>query len=171
MGTGLELLASDLPVRRLSKKIEHLARRSILAGVVNRPSTFRPLRAACAMVMLLSWLVLSNHCALGDVSKDPRAAQMHSACCGNQQPAGEPHDSAPQECCKSLNVLPAVTAKIAVTTPPILVDLAALFAAAAVEVEAPRLLEWMDSGPPRASSFAEIVLQQSLLSHAPPRAA
>jgi hypothetical protein len=119
--------------------------------------------------MLLSWLVLSNHCALGDLAKDSRT---HAGCCGNK--AAEDEGKSPghqtRECCKTLHALaqplPAKFSKPAAV--------ALLFVAAwnlaeqRCQGELSRRAEFLETGPPRARSFAEMVLQRSLPVHAPP---
>ena len=122
--------------------------------------------------MLFAWLAISNHCALGGLVKNTRNGQAHTRCCGNNAPQhdGKAPDSGTRECCQTLNALPPITpAKIAhLEATPLTIFLAWALVDESLRAEPERCLELLDSGPPWARSFAEVVLQRSLLSHAPP---
>jgi hypothetical protein len=120
---------------------------------------------AFTLFTIAAWFLLSNHCALGVVApvSEPAAdlCPMHSAPVKKKPASKTP-------CCKDLR---AVVAKyVAATSPwPRLVgerDYVTEFFAPprriAIEVQG------LDTGPPGYFSFAESVLQESMLSHAPP---
>jgi hypothetical protein len=126
-------------------------------------------RWATVLLTIAAWILLSNHCAFGlggtAVSSDSETdgCPMHSA------PAKEkPVTNIP--CCKELRAVAshamksvsAVARQLAGTQDYV----------AAVFVVPPRLAfqpASLDTGPPRARlSFAEAVLQRSVLAHAPP---
>ena len=73
-------------------------------------------------------------------------------------------------CCKSLHILPAGADAKLVKAPDALPMVAWVWFALAetMVVETPVANAVSATGPPGAWSFAEVVLQRSLLSHAPP---
>jgi hypothetical protein len=121
----------------------------------------------CAVVLTLAaWFSLSNHCALGAVAPVSEAAS--SSCPMHSAPAKKkPATKTP--CCKDVR---AVVAKgtfvsaagvrlIGVRDYP-----GQILAKQPVSVVID--FENVDTGPPGCFSFAESVLQESMLSHAPP---
>src|SRR5215207_5615879 len=107
--------------------------------------------------MLTSWLILTNHCALG-MMRSPAKAKVEHSCChgGSHKPANEAPE-APQQCCKDIKAaLPFADAKT---------HLAAEEYGFFVAVVSPG--EFRETGPsvlfehgpplPRAVSFAELV--------------
>lgn len=121
----------------------------------------------------LAWLAISNHCALAAIEG---AAKMpmpscHATAPANQSPAKHDQKSG-VECCKVLRAtLPTLSKSLAAC------DTFAFVAHTYVagetlfpdESRLSRVFEW-DTGPPGAESFAESVLQRSVLAHAPPTA-
>jgi len=120
------------------------------------------------VVAVLGWLAISNHCAIAAVEA---AAEMPVlACHGTAPTPGKQDKPRDVECCKILRAtLLTLTKNLAAcdtlkfTAHAYLVGLAPRFDESAA---IPRF-EW-DTGPPGLGSFAESVLQRSLLSHAPP---
>ncbi|MDQ3621423.1 MAG: hypothetical protein M3463_02910, partial [Verrucomicrobiota bacterium] len=131
-------------------------------------------RTIGVLVLLAAWFALSNHCALaviGHRADAGKAAGVHKCCPNKADAGGEQTPERPMgTCCKSLRVLPAdAVAKLvkASDSPPMLA--AAWVALAEIPaVERPAAQVRHTTGPPWAWSFAETVLQRSLLSHAPP---
>lgn len=123
-------------------------------------------------VTILSWFVLSNHCALGGM----QSVSQHSmqGCCGN---AGHPsdEDGAPDVpliiCCKSVR---AVVQHAAVLPDcPVSPFLNPVFVfEAIVETDSHDVsVSLSGEGPPDgAATLAELLVEKSLLSHAPPSA-
>jgi hypothetical protein len=122
------------------------------------------------MVTILSWVVLSNHCALGGMQTP--AAKGAPTCCGMASlplESGETPDAPVIVCCKGMH---------AVTQPAdLLPDCEELAASLNIFIEAiagAPVQENVDvppfeSGPPEgAATLAELLIQKSLLSHAPP---
>jgi hypothetical protein len=113
---------------------------------------------------LAAWFCLSNHCVLGAIAPAPQtvadSCPMHSA------PAKEKPE-AKTPCCKQVR---AIVAKCVTASPAI--ELMALPEYAehffAPPTRSPLEIEALDTGPPGCFSFAELVLQESMLSHAPP---
>jgi hypothetical protein len=127
-------------------------------------------RCTTVLATLAAWLLLSNHCAFGlaDETTDPagqaHACPMHAAAARTKE---KPAAKIP--CCKEIR---AVVAKSVTKT----LALATRSFTGREYTEAtfpPPLcrtnpLRSLDTGPPGLLSFAESVLQESLLGHAPP---
>ena len=117
-------------------------------------------------MMLFSWLVVTNHCALAQI-QGPNATHVHCHASKDEDGKKTPADGV-RECCKSIKAnlvdQPEMKFGIAPLEFPAFLFLQALLTPAAIAV--PELLH--DHGPPGVVSFAENVLQRSLLSHAPP---
>jgi hypothetical protein len=118
-------------------------------------------------VAVWSWLLLSNHCALASLSPSTESAPEMSECPMHSAPAKK-KPAAKIPCCKEVR---AIVVKCLQASPVAarligLRDYAAeiLREPANVTVE----IQALDTGPPGCFSFAESVLQESMLSHAPP---
>ncbi len=134
----------------------------------HHPST----RALLAVLMLLGWFTATNHCALGLMQKSPVAKAEHAKCCSGK-PAPAKDDQAPggaRECCKSIHAVPLPDAKglVKFDGAQFAVHAFALLTLLGSEIAAPESATLPDHGPPRAVSFAELVLQRSLPGNAPP---
>ncbi len=128
------------------------------------------LRVPVVVFAALGWLAISNHCAIGAVEG---AAKMPTPSC-HDSPAGNqaPNKSVPcaVECCKTLRATLLTLSKSTVA-----LDQAQFarqeYAAGVLPLPAQSLVRSpleLDTGPPFAPSFAESVLQRSILAHAPP---
>jgi hypothetical protein len=125
------------------------------------------------LITSVSWLTISNHCALTSLftTRVKATAALCHHCGGEQFPAKSQNDSG-SECCKTLHAT-LVSAKK-------LVDYDAGFWALQPYFVAPLILRnepkvtllggKLDTGPPFAKTFAESILQRSILAHAPPLA-
>ena len=140
---------------------------------VLRASRAKTLRFATVTVAAISWLAVSNHCALGLATIEAHQSETASAhdCCTSAVPAQpKPAKDPATPCCKTLPALsvnpaqPFDTYGTACAGAP-LVFVTTTVARPRISTVAHRFL---DTGPPRAHTFAESVLQQSLLAHAPP---
>ena len=141
---------------------------------VNRQPRFSFSRTLGVLVLLAAWFVLSNHCALAVIGHEVNAAkttEVHKCCPGKADAGGEPEQPM-SACCKSLRVLPADVGAKFVKAPDSVPMIAWVWVtlAGTVAVERPAAKVAQTTGPPGARSFAEVVLQRSLLSHAPPSA-
>jgi hypothetical protein len=119
----------------------------------------------------LAWISISNHCALGALIAKTESAVAPMHCHGNQPAPSKENSGKEMPCCK---VLRATIAK----DPTIVQNLVSL----AQPIQYPAIVEILlfsslqtlsisnefDTGPPFVSSFAELILQGSLLAHAPP---
>lgn len=125
------------------------------------------LRSLVIVAAIFSWLAVSNHCALAAISATPNATEN---CPMHPQPAKQKNDSG-LICCKILRA-PSAPAMVKAAAPVQLPDLflgdlwTALTSRDALEAPAPAI--GCDTGPPGLGSYAELVLQRSLLAHAPP---
>jgi hypothetical protein len=129
-------------------------------------------RWATVTLAAISWLAISNHCALGLAAIEGHGSETVAAhhCCAGPMPAKpKPAKDANAPCCKTLRATSAIAktwqagdmtlARGPVDSPP------AILKKPRNQDTARRSL---DTGPPGAGSFAESVLQRSLLAHAPP---
>lgn len=125
-------------------------------------------RSLIAAITICSWIAVSNHCAFAAVATEMDKAQTE--CPFHSKPAKQKEQSSQVQCCKVLRAV--VFAKTKDWAPndaqfcdanfPVKAD---AFVAYSSRVVAPLLL---DTGPPSARSFAELILQGSLFTHAPP---
>ena len=124
-------------------------------------------RWATVLLTIGAWLLLSNHCALGlaDPTKpdaEPEGCPMHSAPT-KEKPATS------LLCCKDLRAIASHAVKNINAAVRQVVGVRDYVAANFVAP--PRLtmcLLALDTGPPHLRTFAESILQRSLLAHAPP---
>ncbi len=130
--------------------------------------------AAVSLVALAAWLVASNHCALAGILPKPVAATSeHSHCGGSQEAPVEKEQGGEcdgSRCCDALSAPPLALAKNLISYDAaffLATDyLGSDFGSSGTHHDAP-ICE-LDTGPPVIVSFAESVLQRSLLAHAPP---
>ena len=126
-------------------------------------------RTVTVVIAICSWMAISNHCAFSAIAAPVGDAQ--SACPFHSKPAKQKEQPSQVQCCKVLRaVVPAVTKSWACDDANISdADLRfEKFAFIALSRNTPTPL-FLDTGPPGAAhSFAELILQRSLLAHAPP---
>jgi hypothetical protein len=125
-------------------------------------------RCAAVAIAICSWIAVSNHCAFAAVASEIDKGQTE--CPFHSKPSKQKEQSSQVQCCKILRAVVLAKTK----------DWArndAKFCAANFPVQAVALVVHssrtvapllLDTGPPGAFSFAELILQQSLLAHAPP---
>ena len=117
----------------------------------------------------LAWISISNHCALGALiaKTDSAVAPMH--CHGNQPAPSKKSNDDEMPCCKMLRATITSEAKIVEAASQNFVPIQNWIVAEVISAPATQLspLEF-DTGPPFSRSFAESVLQRSILAHAPP---
>ncbi len=124
-----------------------------------------PLRALLAALLMVGWLLASNHCALGFMPAEPQAAACpgcHADGADKPAPAGEIKD-----CCHALLGVPADAGKVSAKYDPTHFTLI-VFAVLDFEPTAEVAGRVCAADPPGARSFSELVLHRSLHSHAPP---
>ncbi len=128
-------------------------------------------RVATVVVSIVAWFSISNHCALGAIERPVKAGIP--AChqdCAHSTPAKDRKPASEAVCCKLLQATLAKTNHDAGYDASTFVwqqyFLASLFFWDDAQPAA--LPEELDTGPPFSVSFAESVLQRSILAHAPP---
>ena len=125
------------------------------------------IRVLVVVLSLTAWFALANHCALGSIteSNEPPESEM-SGCPMHSAPAKK-KPAAKTPCCKQVR---AIVAKCVTVRSPVELMASPEYATQvfAAPVRATIEIEELDTGPPGCSSFAELVLQESMLSHAPP---
>jgi hypothetical protein len=122
-------------------------------------------------VAMSAWLSVSNHCLLGAATPDKTPAAAN--CCPFHSHPAKPQPSKQTDglpCCKTLRALPSVGLK---SSAPAVVELTStgfgsVWWVSALKPPVPTAAGSLDTGPPGAFSFAELVLQRSTLAHAPP---
>ena len=149
----------------------NILRRSVTKEYLKRAPAISGIRVAIVLVMSLSWFALVNHCELAAATLS-KPAQPHSCCDAAKAPGQSPvkdNDRGGIECCKGATPALASIGKPTVSphvsfVPPT----HAVVSVASPEASLPVNILELDTGPPFASSFAEVVLQRSILAHAPP---
>jgi|ERR1051325_10277964 hypothetical protein len=126
-------------------------------------------RYACVAIAICSWIAISNHCAFAAVASEMHKAQTE--CPFHSKPANQKEQSSQVQCCRVLRAIVAAQskawarddAKFSNANFPVEAE---AFVVPLLRTVTPLLL---DTGPPlRAFSFAELILQRSVLVHAPP---
>jgi len=125
-------------------------------------------RCGIALVTILSWFAISNHCVLAVAIA--QNAPTKSECPFHSHPSKpeKQKDSGAQPCCK---ILRAVVPTLAKTATRAIVDLVPvnLVFASFVVLAPPKIFfsfVTLDTGPPGTTSFAELI--GSIRAHAPP---
>ena len=119
-------------------------------------------------IAICSWIAVSNHCAFAAVGSEMHKAQTE--CPFHSKPAKQKEQSSQVQCCKILRAVVLAKTKdwarddAKFSNANVLLEIGA-FATYSLRSVAPLFL---DTGPPRARSFAELILQRSILAHAPP---
>jgi hypothetical protein len=125
-------------------------------------------RSLIVAITICSWIAVSNQCAFAAVAKEIDKAQAE--CPFHSKPAKQKEQPSHVECCKILRaVVFAKTkdwgrddAKFGESNFAAQANTFVPYSSRTVE---PLLL---DTGPPGIFSFAELILQSSLMAHAPP---
>ena len=125
-------------------------------------------RWATVLLTITAWILLSNHCALALGSNGTESDSKSGGCPLHSAPAKE-KPATNLLCCKDLRAIaPQAVKSIAFGANQLggVQDYVA-----AILLTPPRLATQvlaLDTGPPYLLSFAESILQRSILSHAPP---
>jgi hypothetical protein len=129
-------------------------------------------RGAIVMIAICSWFAISNHCAFAALATKTDSAQ--TGCPFHSKPAKQQKQSTEAQCCKVLRAVASVSTKSWTRDDSQMSNADGYYGERALPIlYSQRTLVplCLDTGPPDAHSFAELVLQQSLLAHAPPIAA
>jgi hypothetical protein len=126
-------------------------------------------RWVTVLVTIVAWLALSNHCVLGRaLDSATRADQSEASGCPMHSAPAKKKPATKTPCCKDVR---AVIAKSVAANPIAVRLIGTRDYITAIFPEPARIateLGSLDTGPPDLLSFAESVLQESMLSHAPP---
>jgi hypothetical protein len=139
--------------------------------IVNHPPRITSIFTV--IVMISAWFALSNHCALVAVATAaaiPTTTTPSSECPFHAKASmpAKPKPVGNSTCCKNLRAIASKCANALATKLFALcqIDFDAHFLAPSPKVTTFALQ--LDTGPPGARSFAELILQRSILAHAPP---
>ena len=129
------------------------------------------IRCAVVAIAICSWIAVSNHCAFAAVASEIDKAQPE--CPFHSKPAKQKEQSSQVQCCKVLRAVVVAKTKDWARNDAQFCDANFPVQACALVVYSSRPVAplLLDTGPPGAFSFAELILQRSLLAHAPPFAA
>jgi len=127
------------------------------------------LRAGVVVVTLVGWFSISNHCTLAAFEGRQSGAAPASCHANTPMPSKLPTKGEQMPCCKLLSAT-VVKDSASVVQNGLTFSLQPYFVGFIVF---PEQLHWsqsfeLDTGPPFSESFAESVLQRSILAHAPP---
>ena len=140
---------------------------------MKQPHRSRLFSATLSLVALAAWLLASNHCVLAGVMPVAKEAVATSHCHGSSDapaPEEKERDCDGSKCCNLLSAPSLAFAKDVVSYDATLftaADHLAFEQCGGACAHAAQIAE-IDTGPPRGDSFAESVLQRSILAHAPP---
>jgi hypothetical protein len=127
-------------------------------------------RLVTVTVAAVAWFFISNHCVLAELQTAPTAKMScHRPCCDSQSPAKSKNGNA-AECCKTLRATLSGSTKdyAGYDTSSFALQLYFIGPVISVTDSGRTPVLELDTGPPFASTFAESVLQRSILAHAPP---
>ena len=125
-------------------------------------------RCAAVAIAICSWIAVSNYCAFAAVATEIDRPQTE--CPFHSKSEKQKKRSSQVECCKVLRAVVFAKTKDWARDDAKFCDAnfpvqAAMLIVCSRRALAPLLL---DTGPPGAFSFTELILQRSLLAHAPP---
>lgn len=132
-----------------------------------------PFKTFVVLLTAVAWFAVSNHCALAVTvfSPQPGAVSICDACHNNgkKSDTGKSPVSGEVACCKVLKATAADVKSNSIPKPlPAGVVDYAIVAGIDFQISKVLLAPAMPTGPPEARSFTEVVLNRSLLAHAPP---
>jgi hypothetical protein len=123
---------------------------------------------AIVVVAICSWFAISNHCVFAALATNDTAS---TGCPFHSKPAKQEKPSTGAQCCKILRAVASVPVKGWARDDTNLSDFDGYGGerALAIAYSQTALVPLsLDTGPPGVRSFAELILQRSLLAHAPP---
>jgi hypothetical protein len=129
------------------------------------------MRCAGVAIAICSWIAISNHCAFAAVATEMDKAQTE--CPFHSKPAKQKEQSSHVQCCKVLRAVVLAKAKGWARDDAKFSDVDLRFEQFVfiAPLRNAQVSLSLDTGPPDAYSFAELILQRSLLAHAPPHLA
>ena len=132
----------------------------------------RAARAMFSLLAIVAWFHAANHCVVaGLLTAAPVLSAEHQPCPGHKAPEDDQQSEGcdASSCCKSL-AAPVAVAKLAASYNFLSFTTEEFPGACAFDLgeHHDATIAEIDTGPPRSISFAESVLQRSVLAHAPP---
>ena len=126
------------------------------------------MRCIGVVIAICSWIAISNHCAFAAMATKDASGQ--AACPFHSKPEKQKEQSSQVQCCKVLRAVVFAKTKDWARNDAKFCDANFPIQARAFVVDSSRAVAplLLGTGPPGAFSFAELILQQSLLAHAPP---
>jgi hypothetical protein len=126
------------------------------------------MRCAVVLLAICSWFAISNHCAFAALATKIDSGQ--AACPFHSKPAKQEQQPSQLQCCKILRAVVFAKTKSWARDDGKFFDVDLSFKEVALVALLPNVQasSSLDTGPPAARSFAELILQRSLLAHAPP---
>jgi hypothetical protein len=130
------------------------------------------IRTSVALTTIVAWLLISNHCAVGAmIAAKTRAPMTQMHCHGSQPSPSKKSSEEEMPCCKVLRATLAGQGKIVKVASEDFLSIQNWIVVQIVfadKAQSHCAIQELDTGPPFAGSFAESVLQRSVLAHAPP---
>jgi hypothetical protein len=125
-------------------------------------------RCAVALMAICSWFAISNHCAFASVTTKIHSEQTE--CPFHSKPAKQKPEPSQLQCCKILRAVVFAQKKSWARddAKSFDVDLRVEDVTLVALLPNVQASSSLDTGPPGTRSFAELILQRSLLAHAPP---
>jgi hypothetical protein len=126
------------------------------------------LRGAIVLIAICAWFAISNHCVVAALATNDTASRE---CPFHSKPTKQEKPSTGAQCCKILRAVASVPAKGWARDDTNLSDsdgYGGERALAIAYLQTALVPLSLDTGPPGVRSFAELILQRSLLAHAPP---
>ncbi len=132
----------------------------------------KAIRISVVLTTIVAWLSISNHCAVGAMVAAKTQSPMAQMHCHSSQPSpSKKSGDEEMPCCKVLRATLAGQGKIVQVASKDFLPIQNWIIAQIIfadEGQLRRVPQELDTGPPFAGSFAESVLQRSILAHAPP---
>ena len=132
----------------------------------------RIFQAAISVVAIVTWFATTNHCALGAVmTSSSQSTTVQTHCHGDQSSPVQKGSDEETPCCKLLRATVTSNAKALQPANGNFLGVQSWAMAEMTFSDETRLhnaVQQLGTGPPSVSSFAESVLQRSILAHAPP---
>ncbi|PYJ73421.1 MAG: hypothetical protein DME75_01575 [Verrucomicrobia bacterium] len=125
-------------------------------------------RCIIAGLTICSWIAVANHCAFAAVATKTHSAQTE--CPFHSKPAKQKEQPSQVQCCKVLRALALAKANSWARDDAKFSDADPYCAEHALIASPQATLAplFLDTGPPGAHSFAELILQRSCPAHGPP---
>ena len=129
----------------------------------------RAVQIFVAVTSIAAWLHISNHCALALLVPSPDPA-VHQHCHSDADDSDKKQSEETLPCCNILRAVVAQTLETGINIDKLWqpADYEAVVPAGLIVFDHTTDANELDTGPPFAASFAELILQRSLLAHAPP---